>query len=143
MSKYVKEKQKPCDSLVLLERRTGNFIAMTRPLHFQPSAEEIKKALKEASGKIDDPIERFNYRMNYLDKLLEEFEASSKKHRRAAKEELERQKMQDARERVAIADLLEKAQAAWMKRWLEEKDSSKKYLEKEEVYCSETTLDHK
>ena len=94
---------------------------MTRPLHFQPSAEEIKKALKEASEKIDDPIERFNYRMNYLDKLLEEFEASSKKRRRAAKEELERQKMQDARERVATADLLEKAKAAWMKRWFEEK----------------------
>ena len=116
---------------------------MTRPLHFQPSAEEIKKALKEASEKIDDPIERFNYRMNYLDKLFEEWEASDKKHRRAAKEELELQKMQDARKRVATADLLEKAKAAWMKRWLEEKDLSKKYSENEEVYCSETTLDHK
>ena len=55
---------------------------MTRPLYFRPSAEEIKKALKEASEKIDDPIERFNYRMNYLDKLfveIEEWEASRKK----------------------------------------------------------------
>ncbi|KGG14829.1 MULTISPECIES: hypothetical protein [unclassified Prochlorococcus] len=97
---------------------------MTRPLYFRPSAEEITKALNEASEKIDDPIERFNYRMNYLDKLfveLEELEASCKKHRRAAKEKLERQKMQEARERVAVADLLEKAQAAWIKRWLEEK----------------------
>ena len=146
MSTYLKEKQEPGDSLDLQQRQTGNFIAMTRPLYFRPSAEEITKALNEASEKIDDPIERFDYRINYLDKLfaeIEEFEASSKKHRRAAKEELERQKMQDARERVAIADLLEKAQAAWMKRWLEEKDLSKKYLEKEEVYCSETTLDHK
>ena len=143
MSAYLKEKQEPGDSLDWEQIRTGNFIAMTRPLYFRPSAEEIKKALKEASEKIDDPIERFNYRMNYLDKLFEEWEASAKKHRRAAKEELERQKMQDARERVAIADLLEKAQAAWKKRWLEEKDLSKKYSENEEVYCSETTLDHK
>ena len=97
---------------------------MTRPLHFRPSVEEIKTALKEALEKVDDPIERFNYRINYLDKLfveIEEFEASSKKHRRTAKEELESQKMQEARERIAIADLLEKAKAAWMKRWLEEK----------------------
>ena len=97
----------------------GNFLEMTRPLNFQPSAEERMKDLKEALEKINDPLEQLNYRIAYWQKLdaeIEEWEASRKKRDRAAKEELQRQKMQEARERVAIADLLKKAEEAWLKR---------------------------
>ena len=87
-----------------------------RPLHFWPSAEERQKEIQEALEKIDGPLEKINYRIAYLEKLDDELD-KLKSQNESRQRALERTKRQEARERVAIADLLEKAKETRMQQW--------------------------
>ena len=57
-----------------------------RPLHFWPSAEERHKDLQEALEKIDDPVEKINYRIVYLEKLEDELEKHKSENESRRKE---------------------------------------------------------
>ena len=96
-----------------------------QPLHYQRTYEEIEKFLDEATAKIDDPIEKIYYRIDYWNKLLDPESEKWAAANKSRKTELEGRKRQKAEELAASAELLEKAEKV-LKQLKEEKKISQK-----------------